>query len=157
MGIVANPRMPEILSSLDRLGSLEQRQHRIRCMVLLLMEEFMATEQDLLDQINHLRDLIQADQAGDQAIVDQLVEIRDNLTQQVADLQKALDEAGTQVPPSVDLDGVIAQLKNLETMIIPVKAKDSAQPTDPTVPPGETPVDPDAPPGTASLSGGSST
>jgi hypothetical protein len=136
---MANPHQLEIRSTLDRIGTILARQQRMRVLARTYMEMSMANEQDIRGEIAHLRQLIAADQQGDQDAIDALVSIRNDLTAKVAELQKQID-AGT--PPTVDFDGILGDLTGLETLIVanrevpPVTTPIS----DPTVPPGETPV-----------------
>lgn len=149
--VSANPRMPEIVSILDSLSSLIDRQRRIHRMAKLLLEECMANEQDLRDRIKVLKDAVLNDQQSDQVLFTQLVQVREQLKAKVKELQDQI-AAGQQ--PAVDFDSLINEIDSIGASLVAVK--DETVTTDPTVPDGETPVDPDAPPGIANL-GGSNT
>lgn len=96
------------------------------------MESLVATQQDLANELDSLRQAIIDDQATDQQAVDAL-------EKNVADLK-------AQIAAGADTSATIAQIEAIKALIKPVVVTDApvtlppVAPTDPTVLPGETPV-----------------
>lgn len=105
-----------------------------------LMENIMATKQDVTNEIAALRDLIRQDTVNDQQAVDRL-------SQAVRDLNaKVLALQGQTVSPT-DFDDIIQQIESVKSMVTAVTLPPDVTPATPPsdvpptdVPPGETDV-----------------
>jgi hypothetical protein len=101
-------------------------------MMQWLKELIMATEQDLKNQLSTLRQAILDDQTNDQKAVDSLETVIASANTQIKQLQDQLAKLGGN-PDTVNFDDIISQLKDVQSLIVPVTTQ---------LPPGETPVGP---------------
>lgn len=116
----------EIERKLHRLSSLSARQSSLFSAVRMTLEVLMGTQQDILDQIEGLKELIQADTARDQEAVNVLVSTIADLRTQIA--------AGE----DVDAEEILAKLEEAKALIVPVDVGGATSPS--PLPPGETEV-----------------
>lgn len=91
----------------------------------------MANEQDVKDELVKLRQVVADDQAADQATFDAQVAVRKDLEKQVQDLK---DQIAAGQTPTVDFDGIIAAMKEIEASVKPTTEAPATPPS------GETPV-----------------
>lgn len=151
----ANPRMPEIVESLNRLGRLTHRQERMLKLTEHFMEYFMRSLQEITADLKaenaKLRQLITDDQATDQQTFDTAQtalkasqKLNTDLAAEIENLKKQIEDGKT--IDTTELESILEDSKSLESLITPL----AEQPEQPELPPGETEVPPQEP-GTASF------